>query len=166
MTVAPVVVAENTQCPGGSPLSPPRSSVSSGHREEKGAARPAAAVEGREPWPSAQEKLGLWIKVSLRAIHAGAARAQMGAGSCPCSSLEWRVHTSAYMFLSSFVAGLLAPASPTFLRVPLRVDAEGGEDQTAFPLSPTMSTTWHRPGFPTQQGCPPPLHPTPPHPRH
>lgn len=60
---------------------------------------------------SAKEKLGLWIEVSVCAAHTATAQAQMGAGCCLGSSLEEHAHTSAYLFLRSLVASLLATAS-------------------------------------------------------
>lgn len=86
-----------------------------------------AVVEGGSCNPSAEEKLGLC------ATHAGTARAQMGAGYCLGSSLEGRMHTSAYMFLSSLVASLLASASPKFLCVPLWGGCKRREGPDIFP---------------------------------
>lgn len=90
---------------------------------------------------SAKGKLRLWMEVSLCATHTATAQAQMGAGCCLGSGLEEGAHTSAYMFLSSRVASLLATASQKILHVPLHVNAEGGEDHTSLPASP--ATTSH-----------------------
>lgn len=76
------------------------------------------------------------MEVSVCATHTATAQAQMGAGCCLGSSLEERAHTSAYMFLSSRVASLLATAFQKFLSVPLQVDTEGGEDHTSLPVFP------------------------------
>lgn len=67
--------------------------------------------EGRDVCPSAKEKLGLWIEISVCAAHTATAQAQMGAGCCLGSSFGERAHTSAYLFLRSLVASLLATAS-------------------------------------------------------
>lgn len=80
------------------------------------------------------------MEVSFCATHTATARAQMGAGCCLGSSLEECVHASAYMSLSSRVASLLATASQKILSVPLRVDAEGGEDHTSLPVSPAPAS--------------------------
>lgn len=85
--------------------------------------------------PSAKEKLGLWIEVSVCAAHTATAQAQMGAGCCLGSSLEEHAHTSAYLFLRSLVASLLATASQKILSAPLRADAEGVEDHASLPVS-------------------------------
>lgn len=79
------------------------------------------------------------MKFSVCATHTATAQAQMGAGCCLGSSLEEHTHTSAYMFLSSLVASLLAMSSQKTLSVPLWEDAEGGET-TLLPVSPAPAS--------------------------
>lgn len=92
--------------------------------------------------PSVKEKLGLWIEVSLCATHPHGHRPSPdGSRLLLGSSLEECAHTSAYMFLSSLVASLLAMTSQKILSVPLRVDSEGGGgDHISLPDSPAPAS--------------------------
>lgn len=90
----------------------------------------------RDVRPSAKEKLGLWIDVTVCAAHTATARAQMGAGCCLGPSLEERAHTSAYMSLSSRMASLLATASQKILSVPHWVGTQKEGGPHFSPVSP------------------------------